>query len=175
MIDLLQINYYKKYMKTNKLISAFLLVLFWALLYYSYYVLPNNVAIHFSNDGSPNRWMNKSSYLILFGFGATFLTIVITGMFYLVRYFPKEFISIPYSGYWLAPERFEKTMSDLMNYGIWLGNILLFMFIIGGLIILNAHSHFITYTIPIKYLNILMFLPLALFIVKLMTRFMIKG
>jgi serine/threonine-protein kinase len=127
--------------KLSKSIFVSLLFIFYCLLFYSYLVLPENIAIHFSLNGEPNGWMSKTMHAIAFGSIGTFTSSLVIGSFYMIRHLPKDIINIPNRDYWLAPERFQHTMSDLMNYGIGFANVILLIFIGVGFLILEANKN----------------------------------
>lgn len=67
--------------------------------------LPEIVATHFDNQGNPNGWMSRQTFLIF----EVILVLFVSGEFLLVPWFigrmPNSRINIPNKAYWLTPER----------------------------------------------------------------------
>jgi len=160
-----------KNIKANKIILIFLFIIFLGLMLYSFFTLPDKVAIHFSGSGVPNNWTNKLNYVISLGAVGILLPLFIIWIFHIIPSLPKEMISLPNKEYWLAPERSQKTMSDLNVYGIWFADILLYIFFIVGYLILDANKHSIVHSIPIQYTLVPLTFPLLWFFWKFFSRF----
>jgi uncharacterized membrane protein len=160
-----------KNIKSSKLILIFLFVIFLGLMLYSYFTLPVKVAIHFSGDGTPNGWMDKIYYVLSFGLLGILLPLFVIWIFHITPNLPKGLINLPNKEYWLAPEQFQQTKSDINVYGIWFANILLFILLSGGCIILDANMHSVVHSIPTQYTLWLILLPLIWFIWKFLRRF----
>jgi serine/threonine-protein kinase len=158
-----------------KSIFITLLLIFYALLVYTYFTVPENMAIHFSLGGDSNGWMSKIAYLITFGFLGTFAPLLTIRIFYKFRYSPKDTINIPNRDYWLAPERIQQTISDLMNYGIWFASVTLFIFIGIGFLILDANLHPNVHRFPFEYGIVLLLIPPAILSWKFIRHFKITA
>jgi hypothetical protein len=152
-----------------------MLFIFYGLLFYSYFVLPENVAIHFSLDGEPNSWMSKATYVISIGIFGAFASSLVIGSYYIIRNSSKDSINIPNREYWLAPERIQQTISDLMNYCILFSSVLLFIFIGIGFLVLNANQYVVVHSLPFKYGIVLLLLPLVILLWKFFRHFRITG
>jgi len=101
--------------------------------------LPERPAVHFDIDGTPNGWMNHSTYLLVTGA----IPLVFVALFCLlaqgVKWFP-FLINIPRRDYWLAPERRTETALLLLRRLLWLGSLETAFF--GGIhaLVLKANS-----------------------------------
>ncbi len=107
--------------------TVFLLLILFNL--FSWFILPDNVAIHFGRGGAPDNWMSKGAHILIF----TVLTGVIYGSFALAPRLldgvPKKYISLPNRDYWLLDENLPEAvrrMSGLMySFGIATGLLML--------------------------------------------------
>jgi hypothetical protein len=162
-------------MKMGKSIFVSLLFIFYGLLVYTYFILPENVAVHFSLGGDSNGWMSKVTYIITFGFIGTVSSLLVILSFYKFRSSTKNTINLPNRDYWLAPERFQQTILDLMNFGIWFANVTLILFIGGGSLILDANMHSNVHSIPFKYGIVLLLFPFAILLWRFFRHFKITA
>ena len=160
-----------KNIKLNRIIFIFLFIVFIGMMLYSYFTLPDKVAVHFSPGGTPNNWMSRLNYVISFGSLGIAVPLFIIGLFHLIKSIPKGLINLPNKEYWLAPDQFQQTTIDIKNFGIWLAIILLIIFIIGSWIIYDANKHSIVHSIPMQYVIVPILLLLALFFWKFLRRF----
>ena len=92
--------------------------------------LPTHVASHFGRTDQPNAWTPRDTYVAIMVGAATllplFLVILIT---WLPRIFPGA-VNLPNRDYWLAPERRERSLATLADFG-WAFGCLLTLFIVG--------------------------------------------
>ena len=160
-----------KNIKASKLILIFLFVVFWGLMIYSYFTLPDKVAIHFSSGGVPNGWAKRLIYVIFIGLLGTLTPLFVIWIFHITPNLPKRFINIPNKEDWLGPDQIQRTKSDLNVYGIWLAIILLLIFIFTEWQIINANKQSIVHTIPMYYIIVPLQLPIVWFIWKFIKRF----
>jgi hypothetical protein len=117
------------------LAGGFLLSLAW-----SVPLLPDRVASHFVADGTPNGWMSRNVHLTIILMLGCGLPLVSVGLFYVLRMFPVEMISLPRREYWLAPERQTETFAWLFRQSLWVA-CLEITFVAGiNLLILQANS-----------------------------------
>jgi uncharacterized membrane protein len=80
--------------------------------------LPEPVATHFDGAGRPDDWMSRRGYaLFMFAFGIGLPLAIVSVMRFVAWRFPAR-INIPNRGYWLAPERRERTLQFLISH-IW--------------------------------------------------------
>jgi hypothetical protein len=165
----------RKNMKISKSIFVSLLLIFYGLLIYTYFTLPHNVAIHFSLGGESNGWMSKVSYIITFGFIGTLSSLLVMIPFYKFRSSTNDTINLPNRDYWLATERFQQTILDLMNFGIWFANVTLIIFIGAGFLILDANMHPNVHLIPFKYGIVLLLIPFVILLWKFFRHFKITA
>ena len=88
--------------------------------------LPIQVASHFGRTDQPNAWTPRDTYVAIMVGAATllplFLVVLIT---WLPRIFPGA-VNLPNRDYWLAPERRERWLAALADFGC-----LLTIFIVG--------------------------------------------
>lgn len=110
-------------------------------LYISYPQLPELLATHFNNQGTPNGWMTRNAFVV---FELAFQTVV-PGLFFisglLVEKHP-NMVNIPHRDYWLAPERRAESVAALRRmlaaYGLLCG--LFFIAVCQFLIDTNRHQ-----------------------------------
>lgn len=123
-------------LKTRTVLNVvFLLVVLFNL--FSYFILPDNVAIHFGGRGAPDSWMSKGAHILIF----MVLMAVLYGSFALAPRLldgvPAKYISLPNRDFWLLdenrPEAIRRMESIMYNFGIATGLLML-----GVLILLIA-------------------------------------
>ena len=88
-----------------KMLFALLLICAAAFLLFTSSTLPELVASNFGVGGKANGFTAKDSYMALFLTYTIILPLFTASITLLLRYIPNQFISIPNSDYWLAPER----------------------------------------------------------------------
>jgi uncharacterized membrane protein len=111
----------------NVLNSVFLVTLAYNI--YSYFILPDNPAIHFGSGGEPNDWASKGMFL-LFSLG---ILAIIYLSFYLspkiIEKVPAKYVSLPNNEYWLSdenkPEAIRKITGMMDTFGSVTGLLLL--------------------------------------------------
>ena len=92
--------------------------------------LPVQVASHFTRSDQPNAWTPRDTYVAIMVGAATVLPLLlVTSITWLPRVFPGA-VNIPNRDYWLAPERRERSLSALADFG-WAFGCLLTLFIVG--------------------------------------------
>jgi Domain of unknown function (DUF1648) len=160
-----------KNIKASKLVLIFIYLIFGGLMIYSYFTLPDKVAIHFSSGGAPNDWEGRLTYVIFFGLLGTLSPLFVIWIFHITPNLPKGLIKIPNKEDWLGPDQIQKTKSDLNVYGIWLAIILLLIFIFGGWVIIDANKQLVVHSIPMYYIIVPPLLPIVWFIWKFIKRF----
>lgn len=109
------------------------------LLVVSYVILPENVAIHFGVDGTPDRW--APTYVNALLMAATHCVIFAVLIFSTkaTRLFPKKYINIPNKHYWLQDGNWRTVESILSQEMYLFGSVLFaFMFFV-GLLALQAN------------------------------------
>ncbi|MCK4549405.1 MAG: DUF1648 domain-containing protein [Candidatus Krumholzibacteria bacterium] len=99
--------------------AVFLLVVLFNL--FSWFILPDNVAIHFGGSGAPDSWMSKGAHILIF----MVLMAVLYGSFALsprlLDEVPKKYISLPNSDYWLLDENMPEAKRRMENIMYTLG------------------------------------------------------
>ncbi len=92
--------------------------------------LPGQVASHFGRGDQPNAWTPRDTYVAIMVGAATLLPLfLVTLITWLPRVFPSA-VNIPNRDYWLAPERRERSLAVLADFG-WAFGCLLTLFIVG--------------------------------------------
>ncbi|HEX2752170.1 MAG TPA: DUF1648 domain-containing protein [Alphaproteobacteria bacterium] len=93
-------------------------------------LLPDTMAIRFELNGTPNGWMSREGFALYYAVLLIFMTGVcaITGMF--LKKMPDRLINIPHKGYWLAPERREKSLRSLQSMTDMIGVVVGFFIIL---------------------------------------------
>jgi hypothetical protein len=92
--------------------------------------LPVQVASHFTRGDPPNAWTPRDTYVAIMVGAATLLPLfLVTFITWLPRVFPGA-VNIPNRDYWLAPERRQRSLSILADFG-WAFGCLLTLFIVG--------------------------------------------
>jgi hypothetical protein len=107
--------------------TVFLLVL--VLTLFSWFILPENVAIHFSRSGVPDSWVPKWFHVVMF----TVLIAILYASFALsprlLHGVPRKYISLPNSEYWLLeenlPEAVRRMSGSMYSFGIATGLLML--------------------------------------------------
>lgn len=102
--------------------------------------LPVQVASHFGPGDRPNAWTPRDTYVAIMVAAATLLPLFLVALIaWLPRAFPGA-VNIPNRDYWLAPERRERSLAALANFG-WVFACLLTLFIVGvHWVIVAAHA-----------------------------------
>jgi len=111
----------------NLLNLVFLLVVLINL--FSYFILPDNVAIHFGRDGAPDSWMSKGAHILIF----MVLMAVLYGSFALAPRLldgvPAKYISLPNGDFWLLdenrPEAVRRMAGLMYTFGTATGLLML--------------------------------------------------
>ncbi len=107
--------------------TVFLLVVLLNL--FSYFILPDNVAIHFSGSGAPDNWMSKGAHILIF----MGLMAVLYGSFALAPRLldgvQDKYISLPNKEYWLLeqnrPEAVRRMAGLMYSFGVATGLLML--------------------------------------------------
>lgn len=95
-------------------------------------LLPENLASHFDGAGKPNGFQSRNGFVALSG-SVLILTVVLFGdLGALFRTIPSSWFNLPNRDYWLAPERREETLDEILRGMEWLGAVSLglYLFII---------------------------------------------
>ncbi len=107
--------------------TVFLLIVLLNL--FSWFILPDNVAIHFSGSGAPDSWMSKGAHILIF----TVLMAVLYASFALAPRLldgvPAKYISLPNADFWLLdenrPEAVRRMAGLMYSFGIATGLLML--------------------------------------------------
>ncbi len=118
------------------------------------FLLPPEVAVHFSLSGEPDQWMMREIFLLAWALYCTLMALlfglIASGNIPLAS----RFCNLPSKNYWLAPSRVEKAQ-DMFSKFLYQGGFGLFLFL-GVLFLLLLYSHV---TEP-PHLSLYLFLPL---------------
>jgi uncharacterized membrane protein len=92
--------------------------------------LPERMASHFGPSGTPNGWMPKQSFFVVYA--------AVIGVAALVGYLvprsiakrPLDRINLPNKEHWLAPERRAETLAFFERYFAWYSCVLLLILVL---------------------------------------------
>ena len=88
---------------------------------YNYPGLPDIIPHHFDFKGRPDAWGSKAFFVgFMLGISA-FLLLSVYGTAWTILLLGEDHISLPHKEYWLAPERKEATLRNLLNTLGWIG------------------------------------------------------
>jgi uncharacterized membrane protein len=90
------------------------------LLYY-HPLLPQNVASHFDGAGEANGFQSRNGFVALSGSVLILMVVLFGGLGALFRTIPSSWFNLPNRDYWLAPERREETLDEILRRMEWLG------------------------------------------------------
>ena len=99
-------------------------------LYFSASLLPDRTATHFNGAGQADGWMSRSEHLLFMGAFGLLFPLSMIGIFWSIRFLPKQLVNIPHRDYWLADERRAESTAYLGWHSIWFGALML-TFVIG--------------------------------------------
>ncbi len=134
-----------------KLIMAALLLLTALQQWYYFDLLPEKTAIHFGPSGRPDGWASPETAVSI----NLLITVIIAALFlginWIVPRVPYDLINIPNRDYWLAPERRQKTLNDVLRYLLWFADLtLLFMLVVyQGVIEFNLSGRYVSIWWPL--------------------------
>lgn len=83
--------------------------------------LPEKVATHYDLAGNPDDWMSRDGFLLLWVGLMVGVALLFTILSWLLPRIPNGLINMPHKDYWLAPERREETLADVMATMHWIG------------------------------------------------------
>ena len=113
----------------TKRIPVILLILLLALAaaHISYFAprLPDTVVSHFDASGTPNGWMPRQAFLLLYGVLVLVLCIPFLLLGPLIKVIPDRLVNLPNKQYWLEPSRRAETYAYLQQWGYWFCDVLL--------------------------------------------------
>jgi NADH:ubiquinone oxidoreductase subunit 6 (subunit J) len=119
------------------LIAAFLANL--ALMLVSVFMLPDQVAIHFSGGGVPDAWASKWVHALILLLATVPLFVLFVSAARLTLGMPEKWISLPNKAYWLKAENRAELQARLGASMEQFGAVLfLFLFVV-GLLTLDAN------------------------------------
>ena len=95
-------------------------------------LLPENLASHFDGAGKPNGFQSRNGFVALSGSVLILTVVLFGGLGALFRTIPSSWFNLPNRDYWLAPERREETLDEILRGMEWLGAVSLglYLFII---------------------------------------------
>ena len=113
----------------TKRIPVILLILLLALAagHITYFAtrLPATVVSHFDASGTPNGWMSRQAFLLLYGVLILVLCIPFLLLGPLIKVIPDRLVNLPNKQYWLEPSRRVETHAYLQQWGYWFCDALL--------------------------------------------------
>jgi uncharacterized membrane protein len=83
--------------------------------------MPENIAVHFSTTGEPNRWMIRDHYRLLILFILIGLPLLLVWVMAILPRYTNGKGQIPNPEYWFAGERRDSTTAYLITHACWLG------------------------------------------------------
>ncbi len=90
-------------------IALIVLVILQILFYYPQ--MPDVVASHFDGSGTPNDWIGKTSFFVIYGFIMILLVIIFLYIPHRSEKRPNLRMKLPNRDYWLAPEQRTQTLA----------------------------------------------------------------
>ncbi len=84
--------------------------------------LPDRVASHFNAAGQPDAWATKDFFMKVYLSAAGLITILFSGIGFILRRTPTSLINLPNKDYWLSPEREQDTIDILSRQFLWFGS-----------------------------------------------------
>ena len=107
----------------TKRIPVILLILLLALAaaHISYFAsrLPATVVSHFDASGTPNGWMSRQAFLLLYGALVLVLSIPFLLLGPLIKVIPDRLVNLPNKQYWLEPSHRAETYAYLQQWSYW--------------------------------------------------------
>jgi|SRR5579871_1823512 len=96
---------------------------------YAFPQMPARMASHFSASGTPNGWMTREQFFVVYAI--TFLPALLVE-FWVARRIAgtsEARINLPNKEYWLAPERRAETLAYFQTFFAWYGCALLLLLV----------------------------------------------
>ena len=90
-------------------------------------LLPNRLASHFDAAGTPNGWMDKSQFFMIYAVMLVPALIVEFRVSRSIANKPAASLRLPNKEYWLAPKRRARTLAYFESFFAWYGCALLFV------------------------------------------------
>lgn len=83
---------------------------------------PPRMAVHFTQAGEPDGWMDRLMFIVLAS-SMTFMVppFLVAALGVMPRVMPGSVLNIPNRDFWLAPERRDAMLSNVLYYALWLG------------------------------------------------------
>lgn len=97
---------------------------------YCYPMLPAVMALHFSFDGQPIVWMDKSTFMGVYASIVCGVSVLFLGLSLVIHKFPVWMINMPDKDYWLVPERRATSYRWLSILIMWIGNVTVVLMIV---------------------------------------------
>jgi serine/threonine-protein kinase len=93
-------------------------------------LLPDPMATRFEMNGTPNGWMSREGFALYYAIFLIFMTGAFALAGALLKKTPDRYINIPHKGYWLAPERREKSLRSLQRMTDMIGVVIGFFIVL---------------------------------------------
>lgn len=155
--------------------TVFLIVVLFNL--FSYFILPDSVAIHFNRGGAPDNWASKGTHVLIF---IGLMAVLYAGFALspkLLEGVPVKYISLPNSDYWLLdenrPEAIRRMEKIMYTFGIATGLLMLGVLILivaanlSGTVRLNGGIFLVMFISYLAYT--------AWWLVRIFTTFRVPG
>ena len=133
-------------MRPLYLVVRLLKILSWlgalAFLLYTYYYLPEQIAIHYNSQGVPDNFLSRETFFYVVAAFIILLNLFLSLIGRMLLNFPDELLFIPNRNYWLAnAESREKLLFLLRNWINSLATILNFYIMAMLFITLRLHTN----------------------------------
>jgi uncharacterized membrane protein len=101
--------------------------------------LPAKVATHFNSAGRANGWMTKDGhvlFILIFGIG---ISAFITGICYLIRFFPASMLNVPNKDYWRSKEHYPEACDFMFRHSFWMASMVILLLTSVNYLIVQAN------------------------------------
>jgi uncharacterized membrane protein len=105
-------------------------------------LLPQRMASHFGASGSPNGWMTKTHFFIIYAVALLPALFIEFWLHRKISNTPGARMNLPNKDYWLAPERRSETFAYFETFFAWYG--CAFLFVIAAVMGLAMRANFET-------------------------------
>ncbi len=129
-------------MRLSLLLIVVLLVLAVGQTVFYYGQLPPTIASHFDGAGRVNGWQSKAAFFGICWFIVALNIGIFAPLGIMLRRLPVQMINLPHRDYWLAPERRDESLTDLMQHMEWfaVATLVLLLVVIQMVIVTNLNG-----------------------------------